>query len=460
MAKSNTKSIKLSPEKDAAVDRISNLPESLLCHILSFLPTKDSIATSILSSRWKLLWTLVPKLDLESHTIDTSPDDDDEDIRIAHIVSRVLAQQECGELQTFRLQWYLGLDGSHISHLDSWFRTAAARKVKELDLDILLDDNDFDTESLVLPPSFFSCRTLVVLKLTGDIDIDNFALSFHFPSLKILHLKYILAMTIINSQENSFLSSLSGCPVLEDLSFTAIYFVGEYRICVPTLKRLSIREDQMDCEDRCVYKLEINAPALEYFNFRGDLRDIKFHEKLDNLVQANVELSMCEDEHIEFYREWLLKLFTALNNVKFLSFVPYGTEWHSIANIYPSAFQNLVQLEFKVVDCNWHLLGDLLQKAPNLESLVISKGYDFIPSNLCWKEPKYEPEYLSSLTSFYYRGFKGLNDEVEFVKYILKEARVLKTATIQVYKGESKESVLEKLLMFPRRSTTCLLRVE
>ena len=88
------------------------------------------------------------------------------------------------------------------------------------------------------------------------------------------------------------------------------------------------------------------------------------------------------------------------------------------------------------------------------------QGNDFVESNLYWKEPQYDHANLSSLTSFYYRGFKGLNDEVELVKYILKEARVLKTATFQVSSGESKESVLDKLSMFPRCSTICLLRVE
>ena len=124
-------------KKIAAVDRISDLPESLLCHILSFLPTKESVATSILSSRWKLHWTLVPKLDLDSEEISASEllldDDEDEylresEIMFAHVVSSVLAQQECGELQTFHLQWKFGWDGSH---LDAWLRTAAARKVKD-----------------------------------------------------------------------------------------------------------------------------------------------------------------------------------------------------------------------------------------------------------------------------------------------------------------------------------------
>ncbi|XP_050248785.1 putative FBD-associated F-box protein At3g50710 [Quercus robur] len=294
----------------------------------------------------------------------------------AHIVSSVLAQQECGELQTFRLQWKFGWDGSH---LDTWLHTAAARKVKELDLDIFM--HDCDVENLKLPPSFFSCRTLVVSKLS-------------------------------------------------DLSFTTDLFEVAYKLCVPTLKRLSFSENVYNL---CNYKLKINTPALEYFNFEGDLRDIKFHEKLDNLVQANVE-SYVYDIHKEFYREWVFRLFTALNNVKFLSFSPYGTEWHNVGNIYPSSFQNLVQLDFNVTDCNWPMLQDLLQNAPNLETLVVTK------------EPQYDRDYLSShLTSFYYGGFEGLKDEEEFVKYILKEARVLKTATIQVYRGKSKENVLEKL---------------
>jgi hypothetical protein len=42
-------------------------------------------------------------------------------------------------------------------------------------------------------------------------------------------------------------------------------------------------------------------------------------------------------------------------------------------HIYPLSYQNLVQLEFRVNDCNWHVLQDLLQNAPNLEILDVTK---------------------------------------------------------------------------------------
>ncbi|CAL5201559.1 unnamed protein product [Lathyrus oleraceus] len=46
-------------------ERISELHDSILCHILSFLPTKHAATTSILSKRWKSLWLSVLTLDFD-----------------------------------------------------------------------------------------------------------------------------------------------------------------------------------------------------------------------------------------------------------------------------------------------------------------------------------------------------------------------------------------------------------
>ena len=74
------------------------------------------------------------------------------------------------------------------------------------------------------------------------------------------------------------------------------------------------------------YELEINAPSLKHFEFYGDLRNIKFYEKLNNLVQADVYISIFDYVPEEFRWKWVFNLFAALNNVKFLAFSPRGLE--------------------------------------------------------------------------------------------------------------------------------------
>lgn len=46
-------------------DRISELPDSVLCHIHSFLPTLYAVRTTVLCTRWNSLWTCVSSLDFD-----------------------------------------------------------------------------------------------------------------------------------------------------------------------------------------------------------------------------------------------------------------------------------------------------------------------------------------------------------------------------------------------------------
>ncbi|KAJ0014177.1 hypothetical protein Pint_20646 [Pistacia integerrima] len=47
-------------------DRISELPDEILHHILSFMATKFAVQTSILSTRWRHLWKFISTIDFDS----------------------------------------------------------------------------------------------------------------------------------------------------------------------------------------------------------------------------------------------------------------------------------------------------------------------------------------------------------------------------------------------------------
>lgn len=54
----------MKPKIDNA-DRISALPEPLLQHIMSFLPSKDAVRTRLLSEIWEKAWCTFPVLNFD-----------------------------------------------------------------------------------------------------------------------------------------------------------------------------------------------------------------------------------------------------------------------------------------------------------------------------------------------------------------------------------------------------------
>ncbi|KAI8012321.1 putative F-box/FBD/LRR-repeat protein [Camellia lanceoleosa] len=94
---------KLSDSKEK--DRISNLPDAILSHILCFMPTKYAARTSLLSTRWKSIWTSVHIIDLDSlgercHNEQSSG--------FMDFVDRLLLLRNSENLNKFRLQCRYG----------------------------------------------------------------------------------------------------------------------------------------------------------------------------------------------------------------------------------------------------------------------------------------------------------------------------------------------------------------
>nr|XP_007151080.1 hypothetical protein PHAVU_004G016300g [Phaseolus vulgaris]ESW23074.1 hypothetical protein PHAVU_004G016300g [Phaseolus vulgaris] len=181
-------------------DRISNFPDSILCYVLSFLSTKEAVATSVLSKRWNLLWRSVPSLDF------VYPGGDEYVDEVAcffqSLYSFLLFRDKRQLFHRFRLKCFCFCN-------DYIFETcikAAMRisgRLQHLDLNL--------PPVIAVPSVVFSCQTLVVLKL-ANLALKN--ISFvNFPLLKILHLN-----SVTFSEGSDLLQQfLSGSPNLEDL---------------------------------------------------------------------------------------------------------------------------------------------------------------------------------------------------------------------------------------------------
>nr|GEY38150.1 hypothetical protein [Tanacetum cinerariifolium] len=55
------------------VDRLSSLPDDLIHKIMYFIGLRRAIGTSVLSSRWRYIWTSMPCLDFSSMFFSTLP---------------------------------------------------------------------------------------------------------------------------------------------------------------------------------------------------------------------------------------------------------------------------------------------------------------------------------------------------------------------------------------------------
>ncbi|XP_059671124.1 F-box/FBD/LRR-repeat protein At5g56420-like, partial [Cornus florida] len=201
-------------------DKISNLPSSLIGQILSFLPTKDAVKTSVLSTQWKYHWTSITNFDFDDW-LECKPAFEmcDQSVKsFINFVYRAL-RQSVSDMHKFRLTCNNIFDSWHINQ---WVSIAILRNVREFDISLLRNAGHL----MVLPHELWTCNTLVVLKLEGAF-VLNVPSLVCLRSLKILHLN---AVKFLDDDSTGRL--FSSCPVLEDLTM--------FRCCWENINVLNI----------------------------------------------------------------------------------------------------------------------------------------------------------------------------------------------------------------------------
>ncbi|XP_021715930.1 F-box/FBD/LRR-repeat protein At2g04230-like isoform X2 [Chenopodium quinoa] len=107
-------------------DRLSSLPDSILTDILSLLPTNSAATTSVLSRRWRHLWTTVTCFQFDFDLSEQTSSN------ILLIVNNILQQLISPKLHGFHLVFPSESNLDQPDATEQCFRTIFRRKVEQI----------------------------------------------------------------------------------------------------------------------------------------------------------------------------------------------------------------------------------------------------------------------------------------------------------------------------------------
>ncbi|GMI85276.1 hypothetical protein like AT3G59190 [Hibiscus trionum] len=445
------------------LDRISSLPDHILCHILSFLPIKDAVRTSVVSTRWRYLFASMPTLDFQYCLSKTYPRPVAENFK--NFVDRLLFFPNPVTLECFRLNESSSQDDDYL-RLYGWICAALWRGVKEIDI-------RYEILPMVLPTFLFTSHSLVTLKLNIYDDYYHYDMKVPckvcLPNLKTLHLKNIRF-----PDGDSIHRLISGCLALEDLDMYLPELpnnINKLNIHSLSLKRLAL--DFLNLMNDFLidfsYTFVINAPNLVYFEYAGCLAEGYDLSSMNSLEEADVTVYQLEDEpsydvNLESgatatATATIPNLLQGICNVKSLNLTIVQPETLIRMPLEPVlVFHELIELKLEILDdycsCQGSWVIQFLCCAPNLETLhmdlpVPRRGLKPLPDEV-------PPCLLFHLKKIKIRYFERNEDMFEMISYFLNHASVLEVLMIGI--DQDKElnlSSVMKLLGLPKNSKRC-----
>ncbi|CAI9106997.1 OLC1v1006258C1 [Oldenlandia corymbosa var. corymbosa] len=451
------------------VDRISDLPESIICHILSFLTTKQVLATRFLSKSWSRHWTKVADFDFSDglwYDEDRFPyrghkrPDDVRGKGFEEYVSMVLVNH-CDEIPINGFRLSVHNPKFHL-HINPWVSAAIARQIRVLDLWLDWYHVDpWDLHKFQLPGELYTCGTLQALKLRGSAISLKVSRLVCLPKLRDLELIWIRY-----DSDDSLSNLISGSPVLQSLKIDRFRpdNMVVCRISSASLKHLEYAHSRYDSAIR--FRVEIDTPALEYLRFEGlEQNEVFSFQRLTSLNELNLESLL-------FPHESVVGIIPAFDRVKTMkiSSRAISTLFGATPNKPLARFQRLASLLINVdFEDELSCVTELIHCCPALEVLFIVNCRIDEQIHNSWRDPDTVPECLvSSLTHFTLVGFQGLEVEMDMLKFIsnhallLKEVDVIHSATIDVIQSpdlglrpKKEFELLDKILRSSRLSPAC-----
>lgn len=440
-------------------DRISNLPEGVLLYILSSLPTKNAVGTSILSKRWKYLWVSIHNLDFSDKDLFTTEKSFLRRKKIfIKFVNRVLRFNDLINIQKFSLACW----ECDASLLNEWITKVLNRKVQELCLAVTFKD------AYVLPICLF--KSLNILKFDGKDFYKhmgngvstNLPSSLCLPVLKILHLLDIEICGEPLTEEVSLT-----CPILEELIMKdcAWWEIRTFQIFAPKLQVLTIKERYDRCTRLHDCEIKIYAESISSLKLLSRLQCKYYFDNLLSLVKTSIIVSVGDTTDY-----CVGSLLSQISNVKDLELSAdcIQTLYHPIisANVFPFSRLTSMRVAGKTgsAPVNGRQLIDVLSSMPNVESLYFPSGLESFKfkgqGRLIGKTPQC---YLSHLKLVDLGVFSGTENELWFIKFLMKSARVTNKLTINVGRcyyiqgwEQRKEKIMKQFESLVRHPKFCV----
>ncbi|XP_018442910.1 putative F-box protein At3g58820 [Raphanus sativus] len=421
------------------MDRVSNLPDEVLCHILSFLTTKEAALTSILAKRWRNLVAFVPCLTIDD-TVFLHPKEGKRDRQaikqsFMNFVDRILALQIKFPLKRFSLNCFTVVD---MDRLDGWIGNVLARgSVSDLDLQILIPSDK--CVFYQLSPKCFECSTLVSLSIGSGIDVTLAAARVFLPMLKTLVLVWVKVCP------DEFETLLHALPSLEELVLVRVIWKDrDVIVSSASVKTLTIYVGFW------LFALSIDTPSLVHFEYSGLVASDYPVVNMGNLVDAQINFSEIhikslgepdnDEDALRFSNVW--KLFHGMRNVPHLSLLPDTLEGLSMCSESMPVFNNLKSLAIKSnTERGWQAMPALLRNCPHLETLVL-QGLVHCVTDKCGdvsgcisREEKGLSLKLCPVKVMEIHGFQGTMKEMAMIKHFLDYFPCLKE--MEVYAEEN-----------------------
>jgi len=277
-------------------DMLSNFPDGILLHILSFLDAKYAVQTCVLSTRWRYLWKLIPTLILHSSKFSTLK-------QFSKFVSKILTLRDTsislhaldldrhGHIEPRILKKILDYVCSHNTHL------------QKLEISIRGDDR-------LVMRTISSCHALTSLKLSvwnrGGFCRNSatpFPKSLNLPSLTNLNLKEFN----FSCDENRCAEPFFAFTKLNSLVIDRcnIWDAKILKISSETLVNLTMRKNIFFFD-----KIELSTSSLCTFSYNGSLIPRICGSGLSSVKQVYIAVTMGEykEKPGMVLRSWLLDL--------------------------------------------------------------------------------------------------------------------------------------------------------